>query len=155
MSEKKMYGINDLLVLFEKSLKPEDILTAKLMAQVSTSITKERLKLRMNQKDFAQHIHASQSLVSRWEHGDYNFSIRKIAEIASSLNLDVSVNFHVPYSYESQDSIEYQEPSTFSKVVRYKSKGFSNSRENHYISESHSVNIIPKIKEEYIHAAVY
>ena len=43
----------------------------------------------MSQQDFAKHINATQSLISRWECGDYNFSINKIAEIAAKLDLNV------------------------------------------------------------------
>ena len=89
MNEKKMCGVEDLLSLFEESLNPEDVLTAKLMAQVSSAITNERLHLQMSQQEFAKYIGVPQSLISRWEHGDYNFSIRKISEIMAKLNFDV------------------------------------------------------------------
>ena len=65
------------------------MLSAKLMAQFSNAITSERLNLNMSQQDFAKHISATQSLISRWECGDYNFSINKIAEIAAKLDLNV------------------------------------------------------------------
>ena len=89
MTEKHTFNINDLFELFEDTLEPSDVLAAKLMAQVSTSITKERLKLKMNQQEFSEYIHISQALVSRWEHGDCNFTLKKIAEIATQLNLNV------------------------------------------------------------------
>ena len=65
------------------------MLSAKLMAQFSNAITSERLNLNMSQQDFAKHINATQSLISRWECGDYNFSINRIAEIAAKLDLNV------------------------------------------------------------------
>ena len=52
MSEKHTNGINDLLALFEDTLSPSDVLAAKLIAQVSTSITKERIKLHMSQQEY-------------------------------------------------------------------------------------------------------
>ena len=102
--------IDDLFDLFEESLSPADVITSKLMAQVSTAITKERLKLSMNQSDFAEHIGTTQSLVSRWEHGDYNFSIRKIAEIAAVLNLDVNISMHSLSFYNTIKDYEYTAP---------------------------------------------
>lgn len=102
--------IEDLFDLFEDSLSPADVLTSKLMAQISTSITKERLKLSMTQTDFANHIGATQSLVSRWEHGDYNFSIRKIAEIAAKLDLDVNITMHSLSLYKTIAGYGYNEP---------------------------------------------
>lgn len=69
--------LEDLLALFENVIQPEDIIYAKISSQVSSAITKERLRLNMNQKEFADYIHSQQSLVSRWESGKYNFSLRK------------------------------------------------------------------------------
>lgn len=45
----------------------------------------------MNQTEFAKYIGVSQSQVSQWEKGDYNFSLRKMAEIPSVLNLDMNL----------------------------------------------------------------
>ena len=89
--------MDDLLEMFSEVLDPEDVLTSKLMAQISSAITSERLRLQMSQEKFAEYIGVAQSLVSRWEHGNYNFSIKKLSEIAVKLNLDVnlSINPHV------------------------------------------------------------
>ena len=92
MSNKYSRTIDDLFSMFSDTLSPEDVMTAKLISQISSTITKERLNLNMNQTDFAEHIGASQSLVSRWEHGDYNFSLKKLSEIAVKLDLDVNIS---------------------------------------------------------------
>nr|WP_296085613.1 helix-turn-helix transcriptional regulator [uncultured Blautia sp.] len=92
MSEKEC-KVDELLTLFADSITSADILAAKIMAQISTAITKERLKLRMNQARFAQHINVSQSLVEQWECGDYNFSVKELADICAILNLDMQVSF--------------------------------------------------------------
>ena len=85
MDKNKVCTVDDLFALFADVLSPADVLSAKLMGQISSAITKERLDLNLTQKEFASYIDATQSLVSRWERGDYNFSINKIAEIASKL----------------------------------------------------------------------
>ncbi len=130
-------GINDLFSLFEDVLSPSDVLTSKIMAQVSTSITKERLKLGLNQADFAKRINASQSLVSRWEHGDYNFSIRKIAEIAVALNLDVNITL-CDAAIQRKNYAEYSEFTGFTKTLYYSNKSdYANKK---YISIKSSNN---------------
>ncbi len=91
MSKKITSNIDELLSLFSETLSPADVLSAKLMAQFSNAVTAKRLKLNMSQKDFAKHIDATQSLISRWECGDYNFSLNKIAEVAAKLDLDVDL----------------------------------------------------------------
>ena len=103
MNKKKTpNNIEDLLSLFSETLTPADVLSAKLMAQFSNAITSERLNLNMSQKDFAKHINATQSLISRWECGDYNFSINKIAEIAAKL--DLNVDFKINKCHSSTDT---------------------------------------------------
>lgn len=103
MNKKKTpNNIEDLLSLFSETLTPADVLSAKLMAQFSNAITSERLNLNMSQKDFAKHINAAQSLISRWECGDYNFSINKIAEIAAKL--DLNVDFKINKCHSSTDT---------------------------------------------------
>ena len=143
-------GIDDLFSLFENIVSPADVLTAKMIAQISTAITRERLKLHMNQAEFARHINASQSLVSRWEHGDYNFSIRKIAEIAAALNLDVTISLS-DASIQHQSSIEYSEAAGFTKTMYYSSR-------NEY-SNKKSISVVPstafsKKQEEKNHASI-
>ena len=143
-------GIDELFSLFEDVLSPSDILASKMMAQISTSITRERLKLHMNQADFAKHINASQSLVSRWEHGDYNFSIRKIAEIAAALNLDVNISF-CDATIPRKNAIEYNGTTWLTKTVRYFDKNEYTSKR--YISPTPSTNHINK-QEENKHASI-
>ena len=107
MSKTHTCGMDELFELFEDSLTSSDVLASKLMSQISTAITKERIKLGMNQNDFAEHIDVTQSLISRWEHGDYNFSIKKIAEIATKLNLDVNISISSLSSYDFIDGSDY------------------------------------------------
>ena len=120
MTKNKTYTVDDLFALFADTLSPADVLAAKLMGQVSSVITKERLNLNLTQKDFASYINATQSLVSRWEQGDYNFSINKIAEIASKLNLDVNITMEHPVQTHS-DSFDTVSESTV-KIIKFPSQ---------------------------------
>lgn len=108
MSRNYECSVNDLFDLFADALDPSDVLTSKLMSQISTAIMRERIKLRMSQSEFSKHIGASQSLISKWEHGDYNFSIRKLADIATRLGIDVNINI------TPQNIGEYYSSASFS-----------------------------------------
>ncbi len=143
------YSIDDLFALFEKTLSASDILASKINSQISTSITKERLKLHMNQAEFARHINASQSLISRWESGDYNFTVKKIAEIASSLNLDVAFSFSGASCREKKSSIEYNDPVKFTRTIRYNSKPSSYNSANYALPNSKLSSITNKEENEY------
>ena len=104
--------------MFSDVLNPEDVLTSKLIAQISSAITQERINLNMNQTEFADYIDASQSLVSRWEHGNYNFSLKKLAEIAVKLNLDVNINI----SKNVTESSHLQENKRNEKIIQFPKK---------------------------------
>lgn len=93
--------LEDLLDLFEDVVQPEDIMYAKISSQASRSIAKERLRLNMNQKEFADYIHSQQSLISRWESGDYNFSLRKLSEISVALDMNLHI-FMTPRCLQKQ-----------------------------------------------------
>lgn len=155
MSKKYSCSIEDLLDLFEDSISPADVLASKMMSQISAAITKERLKLSMNQQDFASHIGATQSLVSRWEHGDYNFSIRKIAEIASKLNLDINISMVNLSAYKTMEDYEGFSSYMSSNIVYYPEKKKNQSNNSTYTGTKYSKVIkLNNKKEEYSYATV-
>lgn len=86
-------------------LSDEEIIFEKLMAKVSIRIAEERERLRMSQKEFADYMNVSQGMVSKWESGDSNFSIRRIVRIFERLGLEVSFNFS-PKKKAGEDLVE-------------------------------------------------
>ncbi len=119
-------NIDDLLSLFEDYVSPADVLSARLISQVSSAITKERLRLNMTQSEFAEHIGVKQSQISRWERGGYNFTIEKIAAIAVQLDLDVNITFKASTEEDSlaeDTSLAQQETSaTIINLAQYRGK---------------------------------
>lgn len=91
MKNEYCCDLNDLLELFNEKISESDIIAAKALSEISSTIVKQRLDLRMTQKEFAQYVGVSQGMVSKWESSDYNFSIKSLAEIAVKLDLDLSV----------------------------------------------------------------
>lgn len=147
MYEISKCGIDDLLSLFEDTLSPADVLSSKLMAQVSAAFTRERLKLHLTQSEFAKHIGVTQSQISRWEHGDYNFSLEKIADIAAKLNLDVNiyaVDMSVYKSLEAYSSEYICSPQPFSFVY----KDTQTTNKNGIYNPSTLTPIFSNIKED-------
>lgn len=149
MSVKK-YNFNDLFQLFEESVSVEDVLASKLMSQVSSAITRERIKRRENQEEFAKRIHASQSQISRWEKGDYNFSINKIAEIAAALDLDVDISMYSAAMSSIHESVRYRTPAAFTMIASSKAKS-SDYSDTNYVPAS---SFISSAKEEFHHASI-
>lgn len=96
-------SLDDLFNLFSDTLNPSDVLAAKAMSSASKSITKERVRLNLTQSQFAEKLHVKQSLISRWESGQCNFSIQKLSEIAAELDMNLIVQLQkkpeLNYSY--------------------------------------------------------
>lgn len=142
MSKEAKCNIDDLLDLFSEVLSASDILSSKLMAQVSTAITKERLKMRMNQKEFAGYLGVTQSEISRWEHGDYNFSLKKVAELATRLEMDVDINLtkmSIKKTMGSESIYMYTSTQTFicpsitTPQIKYcEAQSYSSKKEDFY-----------------------
>lgn len=89
-------NLKDVLELFEDDLSEADIVSSKLLSSISSAIVKSRVDMGKTQKEFAEHMHVSQSMVSKWESADYNFSVKALAEIASKLELDISLKLYKP-----------------------------------------------------------
>lgn len=88
-------GLNDLLSLFEDNITLSDIMASKILGNVSASIARKRIKYNMTQKEFAGYMCVSQGMVSKWEGGDYNFSIKTLADIAEKLDMELVVDLDV------------------------------------------------------------
>lgn len=88
-------GLGDLLELFENDITVSDINSSKILGCISASIVRKRVELNMTQKEFAIYVGVSQGMVSKWEGGDYNFSIKSLAEIAEKLDMELRVNLDV------------------------------------------------------------
>ena len=84
-------GLNDLLQLFEDNVTVSDIIASSVLGSISASIVEKRLQYNMTQKEFAEYMCVSQGMVSKWEGGDYNFTIKTLAEVAEKLDMDLVV----------------------------------------------------------------
>jgi transcriptional regulator with XRE-family HTH domain len=93
MDKTNSGNLDRLLELVSEKLSPADILSAKLLAQISGKIAEKRLELNMNQTEFAQYMGVTQGMISKWEGSDYNFTIKTLAKIAEKLDLNLDVTF--------------------------------------------------------------
>lgn len=55
---------------------------------ISAAIELRRKDLGMNQKQFAEFMGVSQAMVSKWECGEYNFTINTLIEICDKLGME-------------------------------------------------------------------
>ena len=91
MESKHSVPLSELLEALSQDLSAEEILSAKVLAQISTQLSSERIKRGMSQAEFAEFMGTTQTVISKWENSDRNFTIKKLCEIACKLNCDLSV----------------------------------------------------------------
>lgn len=72
----------------EKGLSSEEINEIKNLAIISAKIEEKRHSLGLNQKEFAKMMNVTQGMISKWESGEYNFTITMLEKICSKLDLD-------------------------------------------------------------------
>lgn len=65
---------------------------ASLMCDVSTALVEYRRKNSLSQKKLAEKLDVGQSMVSKYESGDYNWTIRSLVEVSSKLGLDLTLS---------------------------------------------------------------
>ena len=125
MDNTKLKFMDDLLELFENTLKPSDVIEARAISQVTSAIIKERKILVLDQKQFADKLGVSQSLVSRWENGNSNFTIKSLAEIAAKLDMCLDIKIRRQIEFKRVDKCEvnnYVKKENYSPSCSY-SKG--------------------------------
>lgn len=93
--------VSELFSRLTEHMAASDIKSADLLSKIASEIVLKRLELGMSQKDFAKYLGVSQGMVSRWENGDYNFTIKTICRVFEKLNLDFEfrVQKDPAYSY--------------------------------------------------------
>lgn len=75
------------------------------LAFISAAIELRRKSLGMNQKQFASFMGVSQAMVSKWESGEYNFTINTLNEICYKLGLEFDPNLYNLHQGRSQFKI--------------------------------------------------
>lgn len=81
-------SIGELFSSITEGMSASEIKAAMVIAEISSIIADERIKLGMTQKDFSDFMGVSQAMVSKWESGDYNFTISSISNIFDKLGMD-------------------------------------------------------------------
>ena len=69
------------------SYTKEELLTRKTLAIVAAEIQLKRIDMGLDQKQFAKLLGVSQGMVSRWESGEYNFTIATLVNICEKLGV--------------------------------------------------------------------
>lgn len=90
---KNTKTMTDFIQTFAGNLSKAQIKASYIISDISSKITIERCDRDMTQKEFAKFMGVTQGMVSKWESGDYNFTIESICNILEKLDLDC--NFEI------------------------------------------------------------
>jgi transcriptional regulator with XRE-family HTH domain len=93
------------LTKVSENLNDEELLLAALQGLIAAEISKKRIALGLNQKEFAEKMGVSQGLVSRWENGDSNFTLGTLVSIAIKLGIEMQCPFVCSYKAQDKDNI--------------------------------------------------
>ncbi|MBQ7809699.1 MAG: helix-turn-helix transcriptional regulator [Clostridia bacterium] len=102
---------NDWLI---RGVGKEQLKTEKALAIIAAKIQLRRLELGMDQKEFAKHMGVSQGMVSRWESGNYNFTISTLISICEKLEL--SFEPEIKTIKEKKDNIVFVDLNTKKEI---------------------------------------
>ncbi len=91
----------ELLNAFTDDLTPEEEMLSGLQSLIAAEITLKRREHGMSQKTFAEEMGVTQALVSKWESGETNFTLKTLVQIASKLGIEMNIPFKMdpPITY--------------------------------------------------------
>lgn len=72
-------------------LPPQIKRESSLMAQAAYKIFETRTRMGMNQAEFAKRCGVTQSMISKWESGEYNFSLKVLEEIKQKCGVQFDI----------------------------------------------------------------
>lgn len=100
--------LNRLIDSISSNYSDEEIMAADVLSTISCRISEERIKRGLSQKAFAKAAGVTQQMVSKWENGDYNFTIVSLIKISCIFEITLS-------DLLGEKDDDYSEPSIISQ----------------------------------------
>lgn len=116
-----------------KSVSDLEMKQIRDLSNISAAIELRRKDLGMNQKQFASFMGVSQAMVSKWESGEYNFTINTLNEICDKLEMVFYPGVYNPYRVRNHF-----------KVINIQARDNSNDKQGIPADYSDSYCRIPK-----------
>lgn len=82
-----------------KEMSEQDKIESKyygILADFSIALVDYRSKRRMTQEELAERLGVTQSIISRYENGTSNISLKQLNEVCYKLGIDLNIKFKEP-----------------------------------------------------------
>ena len=122
----------DLIAAIAKNMTAAELAKAAVNIQIQQMIHDTRIKKGWTQKDLADKMGVKQSLVSRWESGECNYTIDTLIEIADALGLSVQCPLKIDsqtvstelesVKSDAANNSAYKMPDFSSNAIRFPKK---------------------------------
>lgn len=127
--------LNSLVNAIVPDASAEELQYAIFCGMIGAEIVMKRRNMGMNQKEFAEYMGVSQGLVSRWEHGETNFTLESLVKISAKLGFEMQCPIKpspakVPYlpkgkvvylsSKKGWSAQSYSEPACYTEFDEFK-----------------------------------
>lgn len=137
MNKEKLHNFIESITA---NISDTELLMITLQSEIAAVITTGRIAKGLSQKELAEAMGVSQSLVSRWENGDVNYTLETLAKIALALDIPIKS----PYSISDMPSFADKNTHRVSYdrnlrrtngTLEYSHSSFSPSKINYCFSE--------------------
>lgn len=91
MNTPNTTSLDGLLETMSELFNDAELISMAILNQISLTLVEERIKRNMTQTQFAKLLGVKQAQISKWESDEYNFTVKKLADIAVKLKMDLQV----------------------------------------------------------------
>lgn len=96
-------NLMDIFKMLTENMSDSDFTAIDYNTDISSALAVYRVLNHLTQKQMAEKIGVTQSMISKYESGLYNFTIKNIANIAEKLDMDFKVSLS-PKKYPGENS---------------------------------------------------
>ncbi len=130
--------MKDVFEILTKNMSDDKVAAADVLSDIAVELVDYRVTNNLDQKDMARILNVSQPMISKYESGTYNFTIKTLFEIAYKLGLDIDFFIHG----KRKDDL-FIDNSVYTVREKKKKNQYSYFFENNYTSiESSDLTIV-------------
>ena len=118
---KMKKSIREILNNLSDDAPKSEIYAAHYLGKISGQILNLRMQSGLSQEEFAKKLGINQSMLSKYESGEYNFTVKKLADICCKLDIDLTLNLnsHGVHEESLRKNWEYPVYNQKRKMIKY------------------------------------